>query len=76
MLWTVIGHDWEWPAERIAEYVLAGTGPGGILCLHDGRDIRPNPDISRTIAAVRRIIPVLKDEGYSFATVSDLLRTE
>jgi peptidoglycan-N-acetylglucosamine deacetylase len=76
VLWTVIGHDWEWPAERIAERVFAGTGPGGILCLHDGRDIRPNPDISQTIAAVRRIIPVLKNEGYSFATVSDLLRTE
>jgi peptidoglycan-N-acetylglucosamine deacetylase len=76
VLWTVIGHDWDWPAERTAGHVLTGTGPGGILCLHDGRDIQPNPDISQTIDAVRCIISALKDEGYSFATVSNLLRIE
>lgn len=73
--WTVIGHDWEWPAERIAAHVLAKTGPGAIVCLHDGRDVQQPCDISETIAAVRLIVPALRREGYSLETVSSLLRT-
>lgn len=74
VMWTVIGHDWEWPAERVANLVLRKTSPGGIICLHDARDIQPRPDISEMLAALRRIVPALKDQGYSFETVSDLLR--
>ena len=74
VLWSVIGHDWEWPAERVADHVLARVRPGGIICLHDGRDTRVNPDVSETLRAVKRIIPRLKDLGYAFETTSDLLR--
>ena len=73
VMWTVIGHDWEWPAQQVANLVLAKASAGGIVCLHDGRDVRANPDISETLGAVRRIVPVLKDRGYSFETVSQLL---
>ena len=73
VLWTVIAHDWEWPAERVAEHVLARTAPGGILCLHDGRDIQEHVDTSEMLGALRLIIPALKQEGYSFETVSELL---
>lgn len=76
VLWTVIGHDWEWDAERVATHVLRHASPGGIVCLHDGRDTRPNPDISATLAAVRLIVPELKRQGYRFETVSQLLRTD
>jgi len=76
ILWTVIGHDWEWPAGQVAEFVLAGIVPGAILCLHDGRDIRACPEIDATIAAVRQIVPVLLDRGYRFETVSELLRAD
>ena len=72
--WTVIGHDWEWEAERVASHVVAQATPGGIVCLHDGRDTRQDPDISVTLAAVRRIVPRLIDLGYSFETVSEILR--
>ncbi len=73
VLWTVIGNDWRWPAERIKRHVLQGVAPGGIICLHDGRAVESKPDISETLRAVRNIIPVLKDQGYEFLIVSDLL---
>ncbi|HEX4164555.1 MAG TPA: polysaccharide deacetylase family protein [Bryobacteraceae bacterium] len=75
VLWTVIGNDWCWSAERVMRHVLRGSTPGGIICLHDGRGVRPKPDISETIAAVKKIIPILRDEGYHFLTVSDLLHS-
>ncbi len=73
VMWTVIGQDWRWPAARIAELVLAKASPGGIVCLHDGRDIQLNPNTSETLAAVKKIVPVLKDRGYRFETVGELL---
>ena len=74
VMWTVIAHDWEWEAEQVARHVVARATPGGIVCLHDGRDTRQHPDISVTLAAVRRIVPRLIDLGYRFETVSEVLR--
>ena len=75
VLWTVIGYDWKWPAARIAKRVLHYASPGGIICLHDGRAVERKPDIRETLAAVRQIIPRLKDQGYSFETVGGILST-
>ncbi len=72
--WTVIGHDWEWPAERVVQHVLSAASPGGVLCLHDGRDTRPSPDISVTLDAVTGIVAGLKEKGYVFETVSEIVR--
>lgn len=74
VMWTVIGYDWRWDADRIAQHVLAHASRGGIICLHDGRGVERNPDISETIRAVRKIVPTLRDRGYSFEVVSDLMR--
>lgn len=74
VMWTVIGHDWEWPAEQVVKLVLRKAGPGGIICLHDGRDIQAKPDIGEMLKSVRQIVPALKADGYRFETVSDLLR--
>lgn len=74
VMWTVIGRDWELPAHAITSLVLKKSSPGGIVCLHDGRDIRAHPDISQTLQAVRNIIPALKDQGYRFETVSSILQ--
>lgn len=73
VMWTVIGRDWEWPAYAITDLVLRRSTPGGIICLHDGRDIQPKPDISEMLKALRRIVSELKDAGYSFETVSGLI---
>jgi peptidoglycan/xylan/chitin deacetylase (PgdA/CDA1 family) len=73
VLWTVIGYDWCWPAERIAKHVLSRSSAGGIICLHDGRGVQQNPDVRTTLQAVKQIVPVLKDQGYTFEVVSDLM---
>lgn len=76
VMWTVIGHDWEWDGPRVAKFVLERSTPGGIICLHDGRDIQPQPDTSQMLAAVKAIVPRLLDQGYKFETVSQLLSSE
>ena len=73
VMWSVIGNDWKWPTRKITEFVVRKSKPGAILCLHDGRETRAQPAIQETLAAVREIVPRLKDLGYSFKTASDLL---
>jgi peptidoglycan/xylan/chitin deacetylase (PgdA/CDA1 family) len=73
VMWTVSGFDWRWPAGRIAGHVLSHCDPGAIVCMHDGRGVRAKPDIRATLAAVRYIVPRLKDYGYTFETVSGVL---
>lgn len=73
VMWTVIGFDWRWPAGRVATHVLEHCDPGAIVCLHDGRGVASRPDIGATLAALRHIVPRLKDNGYTFETVSGVL---
>jgi peptidoglycan/xylan/chitin deacetylase (PgdA/CDA1 family) len=73
VMWTVIGYDWRWSAAQISDYVLRKSSPGGIVCLHDGRGVESKPNISETLKAVREIVPRLRDQGYRFDTVSDVL---
>ena len=53
--------------------MAAHAANGAILCLHDGRELRVKPDIGVTVEAVRRLVPVLLDQGYRFETVCQLL---
>jgi peptidoglycan-N-acetylglucosamine deacetylase len=73
VMWTVIGRDWKWPAARVAARIQAGAANGSIICLHDGRVTQRAPDIRATIEAVKASIPVLKDHGFRFETVSQIL---
>jgi peptidoglycan/xylan/chitin deacetylase (PgdA/CDA1 family) len=73
VMWTVVGRDWKLPAERIERRILAGAENGAIICLHDGRGVSAKPDISATLKAVGRLIPVLQSRGFTFETVSQLL---
>lgn len=74
--WSVMAWDWyRPPPEVIRWFTVRGSGPGGIALLHDGQetDAFPNVDRSRTVAAVSHIIRSLKDEGYGFATIPELM---
>ena len=73
VMWTIIGYDWKLKADNIVGRVLPKVANGAILCLHDGRELRSNPDIRETVTAVSRLIPLLRDRGYKFETVSRLL---
>jgi peptidoglycan-N-acetylglucosamine deacetylase len=73
VMWTIIGYDWKLKADKIVGRALPRVDNGAILCLHDGRGLTANPDIRETVASVGRLIPVLRERGYKFETVSRLL---
>ena len=74
--WSVMAWDWNKPpADTIQRRILHGAGPGGVTLLHDGQDTDayPKADRSRTIAAVPHIIDTLRQDGYRFVTVPELM---
>jgi peptidoglycan/xylan/chitin deacetylase (PgdA/CDA1 family) len=73
VMWTVLGRDWKWTGAQVAARLLTNASNGGILCLHDGRDIQPDPDIRATLEAVEQAIPRLQERGFHFETVSQIL---
>lgn len=73
VMWTVIGYDWSRTADEVVERVARRVSNGAIICLHDGRELRAKPEIGPTVDAVRRLVPLLSDRGYTFETVSRLL---
>jgi len=73
VMWTVIALDWKLKSSAITGRLLKNASNGGILCLHDGRELQVKPDLSETLRALRETIPALQDRGYKFETVSQLL---
>jgi peptidoglycan/xylan/chitin deacetylase (PgdA/CDA1 family) len=73
VMWTAIGSDWRLPAPAVAAKLERAARPGAIFCLHDGRELAPNPDIAATLGAVRVIMPRLGGSGFRFPTVSQLI---
>lgn len=58
--------------ERIARRALAKVRPGSILIFHDGFDARTGPR-GQTVEAVKLVVDHLLRDGYSFATIDELL---
>jgi peptidoglycan/xylan/chitin deacetylase (PgdA/CDA1 family) len=73
VMWTAIGYDWSSTAEGVVARMSARFSNGAILCLHDGRELRAKPDVRETVEAVRRLVPMLLDQGYRLETISRLL---
>jgi peptidoglycan-N-acetylglucosamine deacetylase len=73
VMWSTMASDWRLDGAACAAKLKRGTRPGAICCLHDGRDGREGPDISSTLDALRRMLPVWKSEGYELLTVSELV---
>ncbi|TMW73363.1 polysaccharide deacetylase family protein [Alteribacter natronophilus] len=70
--WDVDSLDWEdLTPEQIAENVTPNVEPGSIILMHDGG--APEADRTETAEALREIIPELREQGYEFVTVSELL---
>jgi peptidoglycan/xylan/chitin deacetylase (PgdA/CDA1 family) len=57
---------------RIARRALAKARPGSILIFHDGFDSRGG-DRTNTVAAVKIVVQGLRDRGFRFTTVDQLL---
>ena len=59
------------PPAQQARDVLRHAHPGAIVDLHDAEGVRGAPQ--RLLAALPLMIDGLRDAGYDFATVSELL---
>ena len=73
VMWTSIALDWKLPSAAITRRILRAASNGAILCLHDGRELRIDPDIRNTATALRGAIPALAARGFCFETVSNIL---
>lgn len=73
VMWTVIGYDWKLRADAIVKRVAGAIGNGAIVCLHDARELQVQPDIGETVEALRRLVPMLLDQGYTFETIGRLI---
>lgn len=67
VMWTVDSLDWKMiPAQELTDRVVSGVVPGAIVLMHVGAQ-------TNTPEALPGIIKQLRNKGYGFATVSDLL---
>jgi hypothetical protein len=72
-MWTSIGVDWKESETQILQRIFRGARNGAILCLHDGRQLEVRPDVRATLGAVKRLLPMLVDQGFHFEKVSEIL---
>lgn len=72
VMWSIDPKDFlQPPAPAIARTVLSQATSGAIVLLHDG-----GGDRQQTVEAVSAIIPKLKQQGYRFVTVPQLLQMQ
>ncbi len=76
---TAVGGEFCHPLEvfqpdpqMLVDGILGRARPGLIIVCHDGYNAKGAPR-DATIAAIDRVIPQLKDRGFGFATVDELL---
>ena len=76
--WDNMTGDWKAnkSAEEIGQTVVKRAKPGGVIVLHDGRDSRPNYDRSQMLQALPFVIETLKEKGFDFVTIPELLKLE
>lgn len=68
--WDVVSGDaFATDADAVAEQVLAEVRPGSLVVMHCTTSAAPVTD-----EAVRRIVPVLRERGYRFVKVSELMK--
>ncbi|WP_085113725.1 polysaccharide deacetylase family protein [Thermoanaerobacterium sp. PSU-2] len=67
VLWTVDPDDWKRPGiPNIINTIVSKSSSGSIILMHEGN--------SETLAALPQIITKLRSKGYSFVTVSELMK--
>ncbi len=73
--WGDAPGDWfPYSARQLTATTLEQAHPGAIILLHDGLNLSRHPDRSAMVEALPTIIHRLREEGYRFVTVSELLR--
>jgi peptidoglycan-N-acetylglucosamine deacetylase len=63
--------DWMLPGvDLMVSALCEQAGNGEIILLHDAG----GEDRHQTLETMRRVLPILKEQGYSFVTVSELIK--
>ena len=72
ILWSLDTKDWSMPkSDTIASKIEETAVGGDIILFHDLNDKRlPTPE------ALKRILPYLKENGYEFVTISEMIERE
>ncbi|TQS76164.1 polysaccharide deacetylase family sporulation protein PdaB [Ornithinibacillus gellani] len=66
--WNVNPNDWKNPGtQEITDFVLKETDNGDIILLH------ASDAAKQTAGALKTILPGLKNKGYQFATISEII---
>jgi len=74
--WDDAPGDWvPYSARQLVATTVAHAHPGAIILLHDGLNLTRHPDRSATVDALPTIIHRLREKGYRFVTVSELLQS-
>jgi peptidoglycan/xylan/chitin deacetylase (PgdA/CDA1 family) len=71
IMWSADSKDWQSrriTVPKLINNALEDAKPGGIILLHDG-----GGDRSKTVQALPKLIAELKQRGYQFVTVPELL---
>lgn len=63
--------DWDWwrtpRADRVAARIARRASAGDIVVIHDGHHANPRADRRHAGETIRRLVPVLRERGFSFA---------
>jgi len=79
ILWSLNSKDWVTFDDRfIVKYLLHYVQPGDILLFHDSGGVFKTEGGNRkeTVKAVSRLIDKLRERGYRFVTISELLKLQ
>ena len=72
--WSVTCYDWRRTAtQRSIARHAAHAGEGDIILMHDGNNLVPDADRSRSVAATEETLQRYAAEGYEFVTVPELV---
>ncbi|WP_117149440.1 polysaccharide deacetylase family sporulation protein PdaB [Paraliobacillus zengyii] len=66
--WNINPRDWENPGtDKIIDHVMTNTDNGDIILLNASDSVKQTPD------ALETILPGLKEKGFSFVTISEII---
>jgi chitooligosaccharide deacetylase len=75
MLW-----DWNWyrppSPDALVPRLVGRVRSGDIIVMHDGHEAHQNADRRHTIETISRLVPALRDRGFSFGVVCDTSRSD
>lgn len=76
--WDNMTSDWkaDKSSDEIVQTIVRRAKPGGVIVLHDGRSTRPGYDRSQMLQALPSVISSLKEKGFDFVTIPELLPAE